>query len=84
MMEPSSSHDDAIILVPDEFELSNDGRMIELRLCQDEGADLVWASWQSDFQRTRFATALIATAMMVVPKTNERIACLRTMWRIRF
>jgi hypothetical protein len=43
MMEPSSSHDDAIILVPDAFELSNDGRMVELRLIHDGGADLVWA-----------------------------------------
>jgi hypothetical protein len=32
----------------------------------------------------RFATALIATAMIVVPNTNERSACLMTMCRRRF
>ena len=33
---------------------------------------------------TRFATALMATAIIVVPKTNDRIACLMTTCRSRF
>jgi hypothetical protein len=43
MMDSDSSREEAIILAPDEFELSNDGRMVELRLLHDQGADLVWA-----------------------------------------
>ena len=42
MMEPRSSHAEAIILAPDKFELSNDGRMVELRLIHDQSADLFW------------------------------------------
>jgi hypothetical protein len=64
MMDPSPGHDDAIILVPDEFELSNDGRMVELRLCHDEGADLVWA------MRIEAARALAGDLLIVAEQAE--------------
>ena len=64
MMEPSSSQDDAIILAPDEFELSNDGRMVELRLLHDQGADLVWA------MRIEAARALAGDLLIVAEQAE--------------
>jgi len=64
MMEPGSSHGDAIILTPDEFEISNDGRMVELRLCHDQGTDLVWA------MRIEAARALAGDLLIVAEQAE--------------